>query len=119
MIVSLAACIAGLALTLAPSLIIVTAGLAIEASGIFVAHACANSFLRDAVPAGGRVSAAGMYICCYYIGGTVGGVLPGLFWNYGGWPGCVVLVSVVVLAAGTAAVFGWHPHSAARDPIPL
>jgi MFS transporter, YNFM family, putative membrane transport protein len=119
MIVALAACIAGLSLTLAPSLVIVTAGLAIEASGIFVAHACANSFLRDAVPAGGRVSAAGMYICSYYIGGTVGGVLPGLFWKYGGWPGCVALVILVLLVAGSAAVFGWRPQSPAPDPIPL
>jgi MFS transporter, YNFM family, putative membrane transport protein len=119
MIVALAACVAGLTLTLAPSLVIVTAGLAIEASGIFVAHACANSFLRDAAPAGGRVSAAGMYICSYYIGGTVGGVLPGLFWKYGGWPGCVALVIVVLLVAGSAAVFGWRPQSPAPDPIPL
>jgi MFS transporter, YNFM family, putative membrane transport protein len=119
MLVALAACVAGLTLTLAPSLVIVTAGLAIEASGIFVAHACANSFLRDAAPAGGRVSAAGMYICSYYIGGTVGGVLPGLFWKYGGWPGCVALVIVVLLVAGSAAVFGWRPQTAAPDPIPL
>jgi YNFM family putative membrane transporter len=119
MIAALAACIAGLTLTLAPSLMIVTAGLAIEASGIFVAHACANSFLRDAAPAGGRVSAAGMYICSYYIGGTVGGVLPGLFWDHGGWPGCVALVIVVLLVAGSAAVFLWRPQTAAPDPIPL
>jgi YNFM family putative membrane transporter len=119
MIAAIAACIAGLTLTLAPSLIIVTAGLAIEASGIFVAHACANSFLRDAAPAGSRVSAAGIYIGSYYIGGTVGGVLPGLFWKYHGWPGCVVLVTVVLLAAGSSAVFGWHPQTAPPDPIPL
>jgi MFS transporter, YNFM family, putative membrane transport protein len=119
MLVALATCIAGLTLTLAPSLVIVTAGLAIEASGIFVAHACANSFLRDAAPAGSRVSAAGMYICCYYIGGTLGGVLPGLFWKYSGWPGCVALVIVVLLVAGSAAVFGWRPQSATPDPIPL
>jgi MFS transporter, YNFM family, putative membrane transport protein len=119
MIAAIAACVAGLTLTLAPSLIIVTAGLATEASGIFVAHACANSFLRDAAPAGSRVSAAGMYICSYYIGGTVGGVLPGLFWKYGGWPGCVVLVIVVLLVAGSSAVFGWHPQTAPPDAIPL
>jgi hypothetical protein len=71
MIAAIAGCIAGLTLTLAPSLIIVTAALAIEVSGILVAHACAGS----------RVSAAGMYICSYYICGTVGGVLPGLFWQ--------------------------------------
>jgi YNFM family putative membrane transporter len=119
MIAAIAACITGAALTLAPSLAIVAAGLAIEASGVFVAQTCANSFLRDAAPAGGRVSAAGMYICSYYIGGTVGGVLPGLFWKYGGWPGCVALVVVILLVAGSAAIFGWRPQSAAPDPIPL
>jgi predicted MFS family arabinose efflux permease len=119
MITAIAACITGAALTLASSLVVAALGLAILASGVFVAQTCANSFLRDAAPAGSRVSAAGMYICSYYIGGTVGGVLPGLFWKYGGWPGCVALVIVVLLVAGSAAVFGWLPESPAPDPIPL
>jgi predicted MFS family arabinose efflux permease len=119
MIAAIAACITGAALTLAPSLVIAATGLAIEASGVFVAQTCANSFLRDAAPAGSRVSAAGMYICSYYIGGTVGGILPGLFWKIGGWPGCVALVIVVLLVAASAAIFGWRPESAAPDPIPL
>jgi MFS transporter, YNFM family, putative membrane transport protein len=119
MIAAIAACITGATLTLVPSLIVAAVGLAIEASGVFVAQTCANSFLRDAAPAGGRVSAAGMYICSYYIGGTVGGILPGLIWKYGGWPGCVGLVILVLLVAGSAAVFGWRPQSAAPDPIPL
>jgi YNFM family putative membrane transporter len=119
MITAIAACLTGAALTLAPSVVIAALGLAILASGVFVAQTCANSFLRDAAPAGARVSAAGMYICSYYIGGTIGGVLPGLFWKYGGWPGCVALVIVVLLVAGSAAVFGWLPQSPAPDPIPL
>jgi hypothetical protein len=60
-----------------------------------------------------------MYICSYYIGGTVGGVLPGLLWMYGGWPGCVALVILILLVAGSAAVFGWRPQTAPPDPIPL
>lgn len=56
MIAAIAACITGVMLTLAPSLVIVALGLAIEASGVFVAQTCANSFLRDAAPAGSRVS---------------------------------------------------------------
>jgi YNFM family putative membrane transporter len=119
MIAAIAACITGAALTLAPSLVVVAAGLAIEASGVFVAQTCANSFLRDAAPAGSRVSAAGMYICSYYIGGTVGGVLPGLFWKFSGWPGCVALVVAILLVAGSGAIFGWRPQSAVPDPIPL
>ena len=119
MIAAIAACIAGAALTLVPSLAVAATGLAIEASGVFVAQTCANSFLRDAAPAGSRVSAAGMYICSYYIGGTVGGILPGLFWKYAHWPGCVALVIVILLIAGSAAIFGWRPESPAPDPIPL
>ena len=89
-----------------------------QASGIFVAHACANSFLRDAAPAGARVSAAGMYICSYYIGGTVGGVLPGLFWDHSGWPGCVALVIVVLLAAGFRRGVWMAPAVAGTGPYP-
>lgn len=65
----------GVACTLIPSLIAVGIGLSLTSSGVFIAQTCANSFLRDAAPAGTRVSAAGLYICSYYIGGTVGGIL--------------------------------------------
>ena len=120
MLAAIAACMTGVALTLAPSLAIVATGLAVAASGVFVAQTCANSFLRDAAPAGSRVSAAGMYICSYYIGGTAGGVLPGLLWKSGGWPACVALVIGVLMIAGMAAIFGWRSRPAdLPDPIPL
>ena len=84
-------CLAGVGLTLGHSLVAVGVGLALASSGVFIAQTCANSFLRDAAPAGSRVSAAGMYISSYYIGGTVGGILPGLLWARVGWPGCIAL----------------------------
>jgi MFS transporter, YNFM family, putative membrane transport protein len=87
--------------------------------GVFVAQTCANSFLRDAAPAGSRVSAAGMYICSYYVGGTAGGVLPGLLWKRGGWPACVALILGMLMIAAAAAVFGWGKRPAVPDPIPL
>ena len=118
MIAAIAACITGAALTLAPSLAVVAAGLAIEASGVFVAQTCANSFLRDAAPAGSRVSAAGMYICSYYIGGTVGGILPGLFWKFSGWPGCVALVVAILLVAGFGRNFWVAPGISYTGPDP-
>jgi predicted MFS family arabinose efflux permease len=119
MFAAIAACMTGVALTLVPSLATVTAGLALAASGVFVAQTCANSFLRDAAPAGSRVSAAGMYICCYYVGGTLGGILPGAFWKHGGWPGCVALVAGFLAVAGLAANFGWRVQPVVPDPIPL
>jgi MFS transporter, YNFM family, putative membrane transport protein len=108
MMAAIASCITGIALTLVPHLWVVALGLALAASGVFVAQTCANSFLRHAAPAGGRVSAAGMYICSYYVGGTVGGFVPGLLWKHAGWPGCVALSIGILLIAGMATIFGWR-----------
>jgi predicted MFS family arabinose efflux permease len=112
-------CITGTLLTLVPSLIVVAIGLSLASSGIFIAQTCANSFLRDAAAAGARVSAAGMYICSYYIGGTVGGVLPGIAYKLAGWPGCVALTCSLLVVAGLLAIVYWPSHSARPDPIPL
>jgi MFS transporter, YNFM family, putative membrane transport protein len=112
-------CLAGASLTLIHSLVGIGIGLAVASSGVFIAQTCANSFLRDAAPTGGRVSAAGMYICSYYIGGTVGGVLPEFAWKLYRWPGCVLLTSGFLVIAGVMAWIGWRPRTAERDPIPL
>ena len=45
-------CITGVALTLIHSLPAVALGLAVLSSGVFITQTCANSFLRDAAPAG-------------------------------------------------------------------
>jgi predicted MFS family arabinose efflux permease len=118
----LAACaisFAGVAITLLPSLAAIGIGLALAGSGVFIAQTCANSFLRDAAAPGTRVSAAGMYICAYYIGGTVGGLLPGLAWRYGQWPACATLTCLFLLLAATLTFYGWRTHPPQRDPIPL
>ena len=39
-----------------------------------------------------RGLAVGLYSTFYYVGGSVGGALPALVWNRGGWPACVALV---------------------------
>lgn len=109
MVAAISLCIAGVVLTLAPSLLAVGLGLAAASSGVFVAQTCASSFLREAAPEGSRVSAAGIYVCSYYAGGTAGGILPGLLWKWGGWPGCVALICVFLLIACATAFFGWRP----------
>jgi MFS transporter, YNFM family, putative membrane transport protein len=116
---AIAAGLIGVVATLSHSLLLVAVGLALVGSSIFVAQTCANSFLRDAAPAGSRVSAAGLYICSYYIGGTVGGILPGLVWHIAGWRGCAALTCGFLLIAGTLAFFGWRTPRAVSDPIPL
>ncbi|QMV18572.1 MFS transporter [Granulicella sp. 5B5] len=117
MVFAVLLCITGVALTLIHALAFVALGLAVCSSGVFIAQTCANSFLRDAAPAGSRVSAAGLYICGYYIGGTVGGVLPGLAYRYAGWPATAALTIAILAIAGLTAWFGWPAHRS--DPIPL
>lgn len=119
MLIAIGLCLSGLALTLIHSLPFVALGLAVVASGVFIAQTCANSFLRDAAPADSRVSAAGMYICAYYIGGTVGGILPGLLWRFGGWPTCTAITAFFLAVSGFTAFYGWRNRQPEPDPIPL
>jgi YNFM family putative membrane transporter len=109
----------GLALTLVHQLPFVALGLAFASSGVFIAQTCCNSFLRDAAPAGSRVSAAGLYICSYYIGGTFGGILPGIAFRHDGWPGCAAVTAAFLVIAAVTAFFGWPAHARTPDPIPL
>lgn len=104
----------GVAVTLLPSLSIIIIGLSLACSGVFISQTCTNSFLQEAAPRGSRVSAAGMYTCFYYAGGTAGGVLPGLIWKYAAWPGCVATICGFLVIAGALAFFGWR-----KKPSPI
>jgi len=117
MLIAVSLCVAGAVLTMVPTIWFVAAGLALTGAGVFIAQTCANSFLRDAAPEGHRVAAAGMYICSYYIGGTAGGVLPGMLWRHGGWTMCVGLTCAVLVMGGVFTFFGWRTR--VPEPIPV
>ena len=107
--VAIAICFIGEALTLSHNLwIVIFPGLGLLCSGVFIAQSPSTSFLRMAAPSGGRASAAGLYLCCYYIGGTVAGVAPSYLWNIGGWLACVAMVEIVLLGMLALAWFGWR-----------
>ena len=105
---------AGVLLTLSHSLPVVIAGLAMLSSGVFIAQTASQSHLRVASPAGARVTAAGLYLTCYYLGGTAAGIVPGAFWALGKWPACVVFIVVMQLIALTVAMFGWRSPQASQ-----
>lgn len=98
----------GVLLTLAPSLPVVILGLALLSSGVFVAQTASQSHLRVASPVGARVTAAGLYLTCYYLGGTAAGVVPGLFWTLGKWPACAGFIVAMQGIALTIALIGWR-----------
>lgn len=110
---------AGVLLTLAPSLVTVVIGLTLLSSGVFVAQTAAQSHLRIVAPPGARVTAAGLYLTCYYLGGTAAGVVPGFFWSIGKWPACVGFILCMQAAALAIALAGWRTpvlHDAEPGP---
>jgi YNFM family putative membrane transporter len=98
----------GVSMTLFHSLPLIMAGLVLCSSGVFVCQSASTSYIQMASLPGGRASAAGLYVACYYTGGSVSGVLPGYFWRFGGWTACVVLVLVVQLVTIGVAAIGWR-----------
>lgn len=105
--------IAGVLLTLSPSLAVVILGLTLLSTGVFISQTASQSHLRVAAPAEARVTAAGLYLTCYYFGGTAAGVLPGAFWALGKWPACVAFIAGMQAVALTIALVGWrNPKSA-------
>jgi MFS transporter, YNFM family, putative membrane transport protein len=105
--------LAGVLLTLVHSLALVVAGLALCCTGVFISQSCATSFLREAASESSRASAVGMYVACYYIGGTVAGVAPSLVWKLGGWTACAALVIAIDLVSVAVARRGWRDVAAA------
>jgi MFS transporter, YNFM family, putative membrane transport protein len=96
----------GALLTLLPSLPAIVAGLALCATGVFIAQATTSGYI-GAVTTRDRALAVGVYSTFYYGGGSTGGALPALFWSRGGWPACVGLVVAVQLVGVLIALTQW------------
>ena len=110
--------ICGVLLTLASSLTVTIVGLAMLSSGVFISQTASQSHLRIAAPPEARVTAAGLYLTCYYLGGTAAGVVPGAFWALGKWPACVAFIVVMQAGALATALIGWRTPKEER-PIAL
>jgi YNFM family putative membrane transporter len=99
--VGLVVAAAGMAILLARPLPLVVLGLVVLVLGTFTAQAVAPAFVNvTATRAKGGASA--LYLTSYYVGGTLGSVLPGLALQAAGWRGvvlcCAAAVGVALLA---------------------
>jgi predicted MFS family arabinose efflux permease len=98
--------IGGLMLSLVPSIAAIVVALIVCAAAGFLCQALSTSFVAVTARTGAS-SAVGVYVSCYYVGGSVGSVLPGLAWNVAGWPGCVALTAAVLVAMAAIAWVAW------------
>ena len=98
---------AGVLLTVAHILWLVILGLTLCSSGVFVCQIITNSSI-GAVTGKSRASAVGLYVAFYYCGGFVGSVIPGFFWEWGGWPLCAAFIALTQLAAFSFTLLVWR-----------
>jgi len=108
--------IAGLMLSLVPSLVLIIAALVICAGAGFLCQSLSTSFVTVTARTGAS-SAVGVYVSCYYIGGSAGSVVPGLAWNAAGWPGCAALTAVVLVVMAAIVWAAWGEPRATPDGI--
>jgi YNFM family putative membrane transporter len=99
--------VAGLLLTLAAPLPVIIFGLLVICCTVFVQQALATSFIAIAAERA-KSAAVGLYVTCYYIGGSSGGIVPAPFFHAYGWPGCVGVVVLVQLLMLILALRFWR-----------
>jgi predicted MFS family arabinose efflux permease len=111
--------IAGIGLTLVPSLPVIILGLAISAGCGLICQAISTGYVTITAKVG-RSSAVGLYVTSFYFGGSFGAALGGLAWTYGGWPACALLIAAMLVFMLGIIIFGWArrvPAAASLPPI--
>ncbi|CAN7313676.1 MULTISPECIES: MFS transporter [unclassified Caballeronia] len=108
LIAALATSTVGILLTLIPNLVVALIGVALISTGVFVAQTAATGQM-GAVAGKAKSSAAGVYVCCYYAGGSVGAFLPGFAYAAGGWPACIALILAVKLISAVIGIKYFNP----------
>ena len=87
--VALCLMLVGTLLTLVDTLAAIVIGFLINACGFFLTHSCCNSFVAIRATTH-RAKATSLYLCCYYLGASLGGPYLMLFWHKAEWNGVVV-----------------------------
>ena len=102
----------GLLLTLRANLTVVIAGLACMSGGLFVVQAMSLGFIA-ATTRRAKSTAVGLYTTVFYIGGALGGFVPGMLWSHIGWFGVVALLMAMLAAMGAIGARYWRER-----PVP-
>lgn len=109
--------VSGSVLTLGPSLWLIVVGLALSCTGVFLAQSAANSFITVHARQN-KAGAVGLYLTCYYLGGSFGAFVPGVLWEPWGWPGCIALIAVFQLLPLLIVRGGWKSSPLPSSPLP-
>jgi YNFM family putative membrane transporter len=99
----------GLLATLANALFWVVLGMSLFTLGFFAAHSVASSWVGLRAEHS-RAQASTLYMCAYYSGSSVAGVVGGYFWASAAWSGVVLLIGAMgVIALALAVILSRMP----------
>jgi predicted MFS family arabinose efflux permease len=93
-------------ITLSSSLVVIVIGLIIVSTCGILTQATSNSFVATTAKEG-TSSAVGLYVTCFYIGGTFGGWLPGIAYDSAGWPAALALVVGMIVIQASIVATAW------------
>lgn len=93
----------GLLLTLFDHLVVIIGGVAIFTFGFFATHSLASGWVGRRAQ-DGRALAAALYLCSYYLGGSIIGSLAGVVWDAGRWHAVAAILGLCSLAAFAIAL---------------
>ena len=96
----------GILITLSSSLAVIVIGLVIVSTCGILTQATSNSFVATTAKEG-TSSAVGLYVTCFYIGGTFGGWLPGIAYESAGWPAALALVVGMLAIQASIVAIAW------------
>jgi len=96
----------GLALLLAAPVSLIVLGLVLCAGCGMLCQATSTGYVT-ATAHEGRSSAVGLYVSSFYVGGSVGGFVPGLAWSVAGWPGVIALAAAVLVIIAAIVAVVW------------
>jgi len=106
--------ICGALLLLAPQVALIMLGLTLCAGCGMLCQAVSTGYVT-ATAKDGRSSAVGLYVTCFYVGGSAGAYFPGLAWEARGWPAVVAIAIGMLLVMGTIVALAWTPQPTARS----
>ncbi|MFP7696182.1 MFS transporter [Trueperella sp. LYQ143] len=91
----------GVGLTIPTNIVTLWVGLFVLCSGFFGMHALSSGRAAGLHPYPGRGS--GIYLMCYYVGSSLGGILFGHCWDIGRWPAVLALIAGCLIALAVIA----------------
>jgi predicted MFS family arabinose efflux permease len=107
----IAAWVGGAFLMLLPPIPAIIAGLTFCAGCGMLCQTISTGYVTE-IAKEGRSSAVGLYVTAFYVGGSMGAFLPGLAWEWGGWPASIAMVVTMLGAMAAIAALAYRGATA-------